>query len=103
MEVLVAALRRQLPDWSIDPPDGGWSLWITPPTGSAAAFTQTALRHGVAIVAGSASRPDEAFPDCVRICFGAAPPLLEDAARRLASAWSELVPNAPPVAALAGS
>ena len=49
MEALVSALGRELPEWDITPAEGGWSLWITLPSGSAAALAQVALRHGVAI------------------------------------------------------
>jgi DNA-binding transcriptional MocR family regulator len=103
MEALVNALRRELPDWEVTPAEGGWSLWITLPTGSAAAFAQAALRHGVAIDPGGASSPDDAFPDCVRICYGPAPALLEEAARRLSGAWSDFGPTAPPITALVRS
>ena len=61
-----------------------------------ALFAQTALRHGVAIDPGGASSPDDAFPDCVRICYGPAPAVLEEAARKLAAAWSDFVPGAVP-------
>jgi DNA-binding transcriptional MocR family regulator len=97
MQALVQALGRELPEWEVTPAEGGWSLWITLPTGSAAAFAQTALRHGVAIDPGGASSPDDAFPDCVRICYGPAPPILEEAARRLSAAWSDFVPSAVPM------
>ena len=98
---VVAALGRELPDWEPAPAEGGWSLWITLPTGSAAAFAQVALRHGVAIAPGGASSPDEGFPDCVRICYGPAPPVLELAARRLANAWSEFATTTTPITTLA--
>ena len=100
MQTLVNALRRELPAWELTPAEGGWSLWITLPTGSGAAFAQTALRHGVAIAPGGGSSPDDAFPDCVRICYGPAPALLEEAARRLAAAWSDFAPTAIPITTL---
>jgi DNA-binding transcriptional MocR family regulator len=100
MEALVTALRRELPEWDLTPAEGGWSLWVTLPTGSGAAFAQTALRHGVAIDPGGATSPDDAFLDCVRICYGPPPPLLEEAARRLAAAWNGFVPTALPITAL---
>jgi DNA-binding transcriptional MocR family regulator len=101
MQALVTALGRELPDWDLAAPDGGWSLWITLPAGSAAAFAQAALRHGVAIAPGGASSPDETFPDCVRICYGPAPPLLELAARQLANAWNEFATTTIPLTTLA--
>ena len=101
MQALVAALGRELPDWEVAAAERGWSLWITLPAGSAAAFAQVALRHGVAIATGGANGPDETFPDCVRICYGPAPRLLELAAQRLANAWSEFTTTTIPITTLA--
>ena len=95
MHAIVNALRRELPDWSIPLPEGGWSLWLAPPAGSGAALAQAALRHGVAITPGGANSPDGAFPEYVRICYGAPEPLLNAAAQRLAAAWNDLTSIAP--------
>ena len=103
MRALYEALTRELPDWPVEPAEGGWSLWVPLPSGSAAAFAQLALRHAVAVAPGGASSPDQDFPDCVRVCFGPAPALLEEAARRLAAAWSEFVPATAPVTTLTGA
>jgi DNA-binding transcriptional MocR family regulator len=94
MHAIVNALRRELPDWSIPVPEGGWSVWLTPPAGSGAAFAHAALRHGVAIAPGGANSPDGAFPDYVRICYGPPPALLEAAAQRLAAAWTDTTSGA---------
>jgi DNA-binding transcriptional MocR family regulator len=102
MGTLHRALRRELPEWDTQPAEGGWSLWMATPAGSGAAFAQAALRHGVAVVPGGASSPDGAFPEYVRVCYGPAPPVLEEAARRLASAWSEFASSGVPISALAG-
>jgi DNA-binding transcriptional MocR family regulator len=91
----VDALRGELPQWNIPAPQGGWSLWVAPPAGSGAAFTQAALRHGVAITPGAAKSPDGAFPEYIRICYGPTPPLLKTAAQRLATAWSDITSAAP--------
>ena len=72
------------------------------PSGSGAAFAQAALRHGVAVVPGGASSPERRFPECVRVCYGPPPPLLEEAARRLAAAWADFASNALPVSTPAG-
>ena len=95
MHTLVNALRRELPEWTIPLPEGGWSLWLAPPTGSGAALAQAALRHGVAITPGGANTPDGTFPEYVRICYGAPEPLLTAAAERLAAAWNDLTSIAP--------
>ena len=95
MNTIVNALRRELPEWNIPLPEGGWSLWLAPPAGSGAAFAQAGLRHGVAITPGGANAPDGAFPEYVRICYGAPEPLLIAAAERLAAAWNDLRSIAP--------
>jgi DNA-binding transcriptional MocR family regulator len=95
LHAIVDALRRELPEWNIQAPEGGWSLWLAPPAGSGAAFAQAALHRGVAITPGSANSPDGAFPEYVRICYGPSPPLLEAAAQRLAAAWSDMTAAAP--------
>jgi DNA-binding transcriptional MocR family regulator len=95
MDTIVNALRRELPDWNIPVAQGGWSLWLSPPAGSGAALAQAALRHGVAITPGAANSPDGAFPEYIRICYGAPEPLLEAAAQRLAAAWNDLMTTAP--------
>ena len=65
-----------------------------PPAGSGASFAQAALRHGVAITPGAANSPDGAFPEYVRICYGATPRLLEPAARQLhPNAWKQFSPQ----------
>jgi DNA-binding transcriptional MocR family regulator len=101
MEALAAALERELPDWDVPRPEGGWSLWVALPAGSGAAFAAMALRHGVAIAPGGANSPDGAFPECVRLCYGPPPPVLEEAARRLAAAWAAFAPDEAPVTSLA--
>ncbi|MFI5038648.1 MAG: PLP-dependent aminotransferase family protein [Solirubrobacterales bacterium] len=101
MGALHQALQRELPQWDAQSAEGGWSLWMATPAGSGAAFAQAALRHGVAVAPGGASSPDGAFPEYVRVCYGPAPAVLEEAARRLAGAWSDLASNALPVGAAA--
>jgi DNA-binding transcriptional MocR family regulator len=95
MRAIVEALRRELPEWDVPGPEGGWSLWLAPPAGSGAAFAQAALRRGVAITPGAANSPDGAFPDYVRVCYGPPPPVLEAAVQRLAAAWSDVAVAAP--------
>lgn len=102
METMVAALGRELPEWTVERPAGGWSLWICLPAGSAAEFAQAALRHRVMISPGSPCSPDDSFPDYVRVCFGMPPSALEEGARRLAAAWRAFDPAAVPLSTMAG-
>ena len=80
MEALVSALDRELPEWDITHAEGGWSLWITLPSGSAAALAQVALRHGVAIAVGvvtmdTRSRPSVEGASAAAVTRSASPAL----------------------------
>jgi hypothetical protein len=100
MHAIVDALRRELPEWKVPAPQGGWSQWRTPPAGSGPAFAQAAPRHGVAITPGGANSPDGVFPEYVRICYGPPLPVLQTAAHRLAAAWSDIASAAPVTTAI---
>jgi DNA-binding transcriptional MocR family regulator len=99
MRTMAEALTREIPEWEVEPPHGGWSLWIALPSGSASAFVQAALRHGVAVSPGGGCGLNDEFPERIRICFGPEPDLLEDAARRLRGCWRAFDPQAPAVPA----
>jgi DNA-binding transcriptional MocR family regulator len=81
-------LRRWLPAWSWDRPQGGLCLWVRLPHGNATEFAQVALRHGVSIVPGPVASPDSSFADYLRLPFGQTPAALEEGVQRLATAWA---------------
>lgn len=87
-DVLVAALRRRLPSWSWQTPEGGVSLWVRIPASSSEAFAQHALRYGVAIATPAALSPSDRFPDHLRLSFSPKPDELEEGVDRLARAWA---------------
>ena len=87
-DVLVGALRRRLPSWTWQEPEGGVSLWVRLPAPSSEAFAQHALRFGVAVATPAALSPSGRFPDHVRLSFSAEPALLEEGVDRLARAWA---------------
>lgn len=84
---LCAELTRQLPDWRFHPAEGGQTLWVRLPGADASLFSQTALRHGVAVLPGSAFDPTPASRDHIRIPYLANPDVITDAVTRLAAAW----------------
>jgi DNA-binding transcriptional MocR family regulator len=81
------ALARHLPSWSWEPPRGGCTLWVRIPSGDARGFGQVAQRCGVNVVPGQALSAEGRHEDRLRVPFVHDPPVLEEAARRLAVAW----------------
>ena len=89
LRLLQALMAEHLPDWTVEPPRGGLSLWVRLPAGSAAALARTAATHGVS-VAGSAAFAVSASPDDhIRIPFTAPDDVLAEGIRRLGAAWRE--------------
>ncbi|MEU8899792.1 PLP-dependent aminotransferase family protein [Nocardia sp. NPDC048505] len=91
-DLLLTALAEHLPDWRITPVRGGQSLWIRLPHGDGSSFAQTALRHHVAILAGSGLDPSGASDEYIRIHFRHPPEVLREAVSRLATAWRAYQP-----------
>lgn len=81
-------LRERLPDWEWDVPQGGPSLWVRLPIGSASTFAQVALRHGVEVIGGDVMSPTGGHADHLRFPFSVPAPVLEEVVDRLAEAWS---------------
>lgn len=84
---LTAALRHRLPDWRFQPADGGQTLWVRLPVGDAAAFAQTALRHGIAVLPGRSLDPTGSSTDHLRLSFVDDYDRLDAAVDALSSAW----------------
>ena len=93
LELVSHLLGSRLPVWSWDRPRGGLCLWVRLPYGSAAEFSQVALRFGVSIVPGSVASPDGSFDDYLRLPFGHPPAVLEEGIERLARAWQAYAPR----------
>jgi DNA-binding transcriptional MocR family regulator len=92
LDLLVALLKQDLPDWTWRRPDGGLLLWARMPSGDANELAPIAQRHGVAIVAGSANSPDHRFADRVRLPIVADAAIMTEAMARLGRAWQEYRP-----------
>ena len=89
---LLRAVRRQLPGWRCDEPEGGFALFLeTDEPGDDLLLLETATRHGVSFDPGRAFRPDNrSSPLALRLCFSCARAHeLDEGVRRLARAWDD--------------
>ncbi len=84
---LCAALMESLPSWDFRRAEGGQCLWVRLPSGDASAFAQVALRHGVAVLPGTALDAAGGSTDRLRVPFTAPQKEIGDAIGRLALAW----------------
>ena len=82
-------LRTVIPDWTFEDAAGGLSLWVRLPFGNGDAFAQHALRHGVAVIPGSAHCLDGAGAAHLRIAYAQPEHIIEEGVARLRSAWTE--------------
>lgn len=84
---LCAALADAVPGWDFDRAQGGQCLWVRLPSGDSSAFAQVALRHGVAVLPGTALDAAGGGTDRLRIPFTATPEEITEAVARLGRAW----------------
>jgi DNA-binding transcriptional MocR family regulator len=84
---LTDALTRMLPSWTWKRPDGGLSLWVRLPAGSAYELSQVALRHSVEFSPGPVFCPDESHQNHLRLPFVGSPEMIEESVDRLRSSW----------------
>jgi len=83
-DALTGALAEQLPSWRWPRPDGGSAIWVRIPSGEDA-FTQAALRAGVAVLPGRLLTIGSKSSGHLRLAFTADPAILVDAVRTLAT------------------
>ena len=95
----VDALRRQLahattvlsaslPELTWSPPAGGLNLWLRLPAGTATAFSEVALRCGVAVVPGAVLSPRGTADGHVRLVYARPPEVFDEGVQRLSTAWA---------------
>jgi 2-aminoadipate transaminase len=92
---LMAAVRRWLPGWRFQAPEGGFALWLEGPPGTRVGelpLLRAAVHRGTSFDPGSLFRPGEApEPLALRLCFSAtAPRLFDEGVRRLARAFDDV-------------
>ncbi|MFP3914786.1 MAG: PLP-dependent aminotransferase family protein [Actinomycetota bacterium] len=89
-QYLVSRLASELPEWSVTRPSGGVTAWVRLPDGNATQFSQVAIRHGVAVVAGPFFDAHGNDDDHIRIPYLADTDTLDQGVKRLAEAWSAM-------------
>jgi DNA-binding transcriptional MocR family regulator len=85
-DALVAAVRRELPDWEFEVPHGGLTLWVRTGGLSGSRLAEAGERLGVRIPSGPRFGVDGAFEGYVRLPFTVAGAVADEAAVRLAAA-----------------
>ncbi|MFF1539299.1 PLP-dependent aminotransferase family protein [Microbacterium sp. NPDC058269] len=89
LRLLQSLMAEHVPEWTVEPPRGGLSLWVRLPAGSAAALARTAAAHGVSIAGSAAFAVSVSPDDHIRIPFTAPDEVLAEGVRRLGAAWRE--------------
>jgi DNA-binding transcriptional MocR family regulator len=89
LDLLAGLLARQLPGWTWRRPEGGVSLWVRLPFGSASELAALAGGHGVAIVPGPVMSARGAFDDHLRLPLARDEATLREGVDRLARAWRD--------------
>ena len=89
LHLLQRLMAEHLPDWRVEPPRGGLSLWVALPLGSAEALARVAATHGVSIAGSAAFAASVSSDDHIRIPFTAPDDVLVEGIRRLGEAWRE--------------
>ncbi len=87
-DALTAALAAAVPDWRVNRPSGGLSLWCQLPTPSAVTLAAEAEKRGVIIAPGPVFAPQGGFAANVRLPYTRPVAELEAAVDRLAHAWA---------------
>lgn len=89
-DALRAGLEAALPDWELNSPAGGLSLWATLPNESSGTLAALADRHGLLLTAGTRFFVSGGGDRHVRLPYTADAATLRDAVQRLRSLWSEV-------------
>ncbi|MFI6349760.1 PLP-dependent aminotransferase family protein [Streptomyces sp. NPDC050560] len=85
-DALVAALRRELPEWEFTVPSGGLTLWARTGDLSGSRIAAVGERVGVRVPSGPRFGVDGAFEGYVRLSFTVGGAVADEAAARLAAA-----------------
>ncbi len=86
-DLLDRLLQTRLPDWTSNAPADGMFLWVRLPNADAESFAQLALHHGVRVLPGTRTTPDNTCAEHVRVSCVAEPADLLLGVDRLAQAW----------------
>lgn len=97
LEHMEQLLRRDLPGWEWETPEGGAALWVHLPGVNARSFAQVALCHDVELVPGPvmSASGDDRHAEYFRLPFAYDRATREELVWRLARAWRELDRHGP--------
>lgn len=87
---ILSQLADQLPGWQVQVPAGGLSLWIDLGAPASSALARVGRRHGVHLVPGTAFGVDGSFDNRLRLTYAEPEEVLDEAVRRIATAWHEV-------------
>jgi DNA-binding transcriptional MocR family regulator len=90
LDALLAALARELPQWRVNVPLGGLSLWAELDAPLSTPLTLLAMPAGVVVVPGSRFGIDGTLERFLRLPYSLPADRLDEAVRRLAGVWSQL-------------
>lgn len=85
-DALVSAVRKELPSWEFEVPQGGLTLWVRAGGLSGSRLAEVGERVGVRVPSGPRFGVDGAFEGYVRLPFTVGGVVAEEAAMRLAAA-----------------
>ncbi|WP_228386301.1 MocR-like transcription factor YczR [Ornithinicoccus halotolerans] len=88
-QLLQDGLAQRLPDWQVNDPPGGLSLWCELPEPRSTALTVAARRHGVLLASGPTFAPAGGMDSWIRLPYALGPESLVDVPERLEAAWAE--------------
>jgi len=84
-----SALAHRLPDWQVPNPAGGLALWVTLPARRSTELALAGRAHGLTIAPGPRFSPDRTHTNRLRLPLTLPPDIIDEAAARLATAWSD--------------
>ena len=91
-ELAASLVAELLPEWRVQMPSGGLSMWIELPGPDGERLAQLAARHGVTIATGNSASVELDGARFVRLCFDRPEVQLREGIRRLADAWGAMRP-----------
>ncbi len=89
-DLVARLLAERCPEWDLQRPEGGLSLWITLDRPCAEALAQRAAREGVIIATGSAASVTDDRDRHIRLCFDRPEQQIMEGIERLVRAWQSL-------------
>ena len=89
-DALAGAIRDKLPDWRFRLPDGGLTLWLQLPHGSATQLAADVEPFGVHLAPGPVFSVEGGADNWLRIPFAKPEERLVQAVERIAAVWSAL-------------